>query len=120
MRKYIDILNEQDYDSDTGPSENRYDAFEKAYAREKHIEQLIRFAFKKLGLQINTDISYDVVYEDSDREASVTLHDEPISVKVLTKLFETGLADDYIFEHSSHGFRITFTVKPELDNAKIK
>lgn len=108
MREYIDIL-EDDEDR----------AFDEQNKREKHIEELIRYAFKAVGLEIS-DENFSINYsEDPDREATVLLYDIEASLSNLAKLQETGLADGYKISSGDMKLYVTFIVKPEMDYAKI-
>lgn len=87
--------------------------------REAHVEKLIRFAFEKIGLQIN-HASYSVSYDDDTREATVHLEDFAVPLLVLMKLHDTGLAEgDYTVETGNNGITVLFKVKPDMDFAHI-
>jgi len=90
------------------------------YAREKHIESLIKYAFEKIGLTINYN-NFSIMYEDSTREAEVRLEGEVdgISLTQMTKLRETGLAEEYFLSAHDGDLWIKFKVVPELDHAQI-
>lgn len=93
------------------------DAFMAAIAREKAIEALIRHAFGKLHLDINYN-NYSVRYEDSTREAEVMLEEDRFDLKMLMRLYETGLSDNFEIVHHTDALAIAFTVAAELDNAQ--
>ena len=108
MRSLIDIIKE------TSEQEN----YEKATIREKHIEGLIRFAFEKIGLEINYN-NYSVHYEDESRKAEVRLEElaDGIPLALLNRLNETGLSDAYAIHGADGCLDVHFTVSRELDDA---
>lgn len=92
------------------------------FTREKHVEQLIRYAFKKIGLPIR-DGSNSILYmEEFDREATVRLDDSEYTLDQLMRLKETGLASEFHIAASASNMDelvIRFTVDPLIDSAKI-
>ncbi len=108
MRSLIDIIKET----------TEQEEYEKANTREKHIEGLIRFAFEKIGLEINYN-NFSVHYEDATRMAEVRLEEQigGISLTTLNRLNETGLSESYALEAGSDGIVVIFQVSRELDDA---
>ena len=93
------------------------------YAREAHVEKLIRYAFSKIGLPINYN-NYSISYEDSTREAEVTLEDQEVTLADLTKLIDTGLAEGaglsaYKVVWGSDALSVHFRVAAAIDQAQI-
>jgi hypothetical protein len=94
-----------------------------SYDREKHVEAAIRYAFGKVGLAINYN-SHSVSYEDSTREAEVTLEDQEVDLQQLSKLAATGLAEGgglsgYKVAWGSDALSIHFKVARAIDDAQI-
>ncbi len=105
MRKYINLIESEFDDSHMD--------------REAHVEKLIRFAFDKVGLQVNYS-SHAIFYDDATRQAEVSLEDNAVSLSTLWKLHDTGLAEgDYNVEHGRDSITITFKVKGDMDFAQI-
>lgn len=110
MRNFINLIEDSNDGDDFGD-------------REHHVEQMIRFAFDKLGLTINHN-SYAVQYDASSRAAEVTLEDQEVSLSQLARLAETGLAQDnslsgFTIHWTSNALMIAFAVSVDLDQATI-
>lgn len=106
MRNFMDIIESPDDEEDA------------KLDREKRVTTYIRIAFARIGLPISTD-GFGAYYdEDPKREAVVDLEDttEGYTLKHLSRLNETGLADGfYIYPSSGVEIRIRFFVKKEID-----
>ena len=117
MRQYITLIEDVAFDDADD------DAFSQSMDREKHVETLIRYAFDKVGLPINYN-NYSVSYEDSTRDAEVTLEDQEVTIEQLNKLVETGLAEGtgpaaYKVAWGSDALSIHFKVARAIDDAQI-
>lgn len=109
MRKFINLCEEISIDGDS-----------EVYTLEKKIISMIRFAFEKVGLQINYN-NYSVIYTHEDRMAEVLLEEtiDGFSLTELNRLKETGLADEYFVSGRNGEIVIRFLVSSDLDNAHI-
>lgn len=97
------------------------DAADAALEREQHIEKLIRHAFAKAHLPIDSGMSA-VMYDDATREATVTLEEEPrgYPIERLVVLASSGIgADIRMTANGDRCVEITFKVPAELDHAQI-
>lgn len=116
MRNFIKLI--EDFEEDESDDE----VFGAQLDREKHVEQLIRYAFKKIGLPIREGGNSILYSEDFDREATVRLDDPEYSLDQLMKLKETGLSSEFHVAASASNMDelvIRFTVDPLIDSAKI-
>jgi hypothetical protein len=89
-----------------------------SYDRERHVETLIRHAFEKIGIEINYN-NYSVNYDDAERTATVKLEESSVDLKLLNRLYESGLSSNYTIGCSDGDLLIDFIVAPELDHADI-
>ena len=92
-----------------------------AMLREQHIEKLIRYAFQKVGLAVDTKMSA-VMYEDSTREATVSLEEQPMGqpLEEIVTLTKSGIGSNFrIAVSSDMCLEIIFDVDPNMDNAQI-
>ena len=93
------------------------------YDRERKVRIVIKTAFKRIGLQINTDanMSDGIFYSEEDtREAIVSLYENEIDLDSLLKLKQSGLSNQYVIEAGNHELDIKFNVSPEIDQVVMK
>lgn len=86
-------------------------------AREK-IGQLIAAAFKRMRLPVaeNDWGGVAILYDESDREATVWLDDSSLDLDLLLSLKQSGLADKYEIGIGKGTLMVTFIVSPALDH----
>jgi len=91
------------------------DDWEQRHARSDKIVRLIVSAFKRIGLDVEVDgVYYD---ETPDRQAHVTLDDNDADLRLLTRLFKSGLSDQFTLTAGQHTLMVEFKVSPLLDQA---
>lgn len=89
--------------------------WDRRHARHQKIVQMIITAFKRISIDIDTEKVYYA--EEFDREAHVILDDNECDLRLLTRLFKTGLAEQYTISANKHALMIEFKVSPLLDQA---
>ena len=119
MRKLAGLLDEdQPYILSSDEADDYDDrADDDRFARESKIKQLIQVGFKRAGLAIADDDGPAIFYDESDREATVTLEESDLDIDRLLRLKQTGLSDRYRVHASNFALDIVFIVSPALDRA---
>jgi hypothetical protein len=130
LKQLLD-LREDDHDIEDDDD----DASLKVYAREKEVSIQILRAFRKCGIPVAEHESskhsgirdhgdswgFDVLYEDSDREATVKA--EEATMSSIVKLSQSGLVDgDVTITPTSDGdfLRLVFKVDENVATGKAK
>ena len=91
------------------------------FDREKRVVTLIRLAFTRLNLPVSPD-RYAITYDETpDREAEVRLEEgvHGVSLADLTRLSQSGLAEDFRLVGGEDGITVRFRVTDGLETAKI-